>query len=230
MNKFINKKYIQCPKGNFKFITINIKNNESNEESINKIIELLTEEKKVNLFAINTFGIPEKLVSQIKNIKYTKAQTKDELFFIEPNAIYLIIKLSYYAQRLNINQYEKINIINSEIMEETEKLFPPNIIYCEEIYKDEKNKIKFCTYNEMMDGFSNFFNAIIQRKNNHIDFSNILRYLYFIKEKMNAINLKEKEMDEKIIDLKKVKEVSDELLQKNKRIVLIGKLRNIIKV
>ena len=82
----------------------------------------------------------------------------------------------------------------------------------------------------MMDGFCNFFNAIIQRKNNHIDFSNILRYLYFIKEKMNAINLKEKEMDEKIIDLKKVKEVSDELLQKNKRIVLIGKLRNIIKV
>ena len=97
MNKFINKKYIQCPKGNFKFITINIKNNESNEESINKIIELLTEEKKVNLFAINSFGIPEKLVSQIKNIKYTKAQTKDELFFIELNAIYLIIKLSYYA-------------------------------------------------------------------------------------------------------------------------------------
>ena len=223
-NQIISKKYIQCPKGNFKFILINLKENESKEEQVDKIIELLTEEKTVNLFVINILGDPKEIVSQIINIKYIKDQIKDELFFIEPNGMYLYIKLSYYAQKLNINPNDKVNIINSEIMEETEKLFPSNHIYCEYIYDNERNKMMFCCYNKMMEGFSNFFNILIQRKNNPIDFSNIIHYLNFIKEKMNILKLKENEMDERIIDLKKVKDVSDELLQKNKRIVFNRKI------
>ena len=225
--QFIIKKYIQCPKGNFKFVIVDPLDYYSlNVEDINKIIQTLNEEKNINLFAVNIIvdsGKYQDIISQIIDIKFDGKQEKSELFFIEPNDIYLYIKSSYYAHKTNIDKSERINKINSEIMEETEKIFPSNIIFPDFIYENDNNATKKlkCTYNKMHYGYSNFYNAVIQRKNKIIDFSNIISYLTFAKEKFNVINLKIRQLDEKIKQIKEAnKNVKDEVMQyKKKRII-----------
>lgn len=223
---FIQEYFIHCDQGYFKFISINYKYFYSfYKEEVEQILELLNKENEIILFVINSFSvgfIDEEInlfQNNIEKIEIDKDMDKSCIYIVEPNDISLELKSNYYMKKLlesqnkeitEENKQENRGIINNKIMEEAGNLFSSNIIYPDSILVFNKNsKIEFCAFTQTMEGYSNFYEAIIKRKNKIIDFSNIKSYLTFIKNEIGPLN------DEKRIFSQK-KEKFEELSKKHK--------------
>ena len=185
-NNFINKIYLKTKKGNFKFITINFKNNLKYEE-IKQIIELLKEEKNINLLLLNNpipYFLKSEKMDELVDIDIIKEEDKTQMFFIDKNYFNLYLKYFYYMKKSKFELNAHMNEINSEIMDEIKDLFFSEMINSEFLFENENNNMMRCLNVITQKGYSKFLQLIQKRINITIDLSNLISYLSYVLKKI----------------------------------------------
>ena len=180
--------FINSKKGDFAFYCLNV----DNKKKIKSIEEILSYVKSIENNSINLILFSMYLVENEPYIELNDSE-KFKVFFASPSLGFDMIKYNILDKILTISETLKkreldeklIKAIIIHIAKRDEsirlKFNSSNFIY-DSIFSEEKNTDIFYKYNITMKGFKSFYEAIIKRKKDFIDFSPILKYLTSITE------------------------------------------------
>ena len=200
---FISIKFIESQKGNFILISINVDIKDPKCE----LLEFLKtiEKETINLIIFNIYEADYIPYLEINELE------KNEIFFACPSISFNILKWHVFDKEFKLN--EKLRMENEH--EVDEKLFKETILqmiiydeiirkkynFCYFNYKsisnEEKNKDIFFKYEITMNSYKYFYNIIINRKKNFIDFSSLVEFTPIAGEKEIEKSQKKNIFDEK---------------------------------
>lgn len=242
-DNFIDIMFIDSKKGSFKFNCINI-SEDIKQKNIERLLEFIKNEKFINILIFNMNK--SEFNSNIEKIYeiYFKAEDQEitDIFFACPDNIHFSLKLGYLNYKMDfMNKYQQIfeNKFTEELVKDTilgvanldkslRQEFPSYSCFFDYncIYNSKKNKGLYFLYSISMKGYSLFLD-IVKEKNNFIDTSFFIEYLNKIKNKLELVNDKIKNLEEEYKKESKLKEEKES----NKKILLeiIEKQENKVK-
>lgn len=227
----IQKYYIQNNKGNFKFICINSDfKNIFSEKEFEQILNILNEEK-INIFIVNRMKFGKKRYSDF-SLGGIKIYNKNDLFFVTPNIIEYNLKFDKIEKTKNIFEKEVLDNIDNRVFSKFINLgifFEIRNTYLDAYY-----------YMLSMDGYKSFYETLIKRRKEYLEFDYVKIYLYdYITDKKEEENKrkisllkseKKREQQEKIYEIEtKIKKEEKIITNINKCIEDFNSLEKKIK-
>ena len=231
---FINIKYINSNKGNFKIIYVNIKKKINLDlekiKEVENTLESFANENYIDLLVCNNTEI------EICSIE----KLKDNIFFCCPNNTFYGYKFNFLNIEMNFEEkvkdwmknFKEIVLNIAELDEKMRSQFISCYLDFSSIFKDEKNFDNIFRYNITMKGYAYLYDSIIKRKNNYINLSSLKRYLSYLKQEMISIEEQIKLYEEKkefYLKLKEKKEMENKNQLKeysNEKNKLLENLKN----
>ena len=248
---FCKEIYIKSDFENFKFFCIDI-NIGPSKENIDKIISILN--ANINLVVLNYFdtGVRawqdmririknlERLDSFIQKLmKEKKKKKKNCLFFLENFPFFDKIKSNYINSKLNeeFNTKELTEEINKKIVKMINEDFSFNFINYNYFFKKDDKDNKLDEINNFAAGYFSFYKTLIKREKNFVDFSSLINFFFFFKDKIELLEkLKEEiKLDKEYYSQKKKNKTDENVLKKlkeaiNKKIEIHTKMIELIDI